>query len=256
MCTSPTISPCTILQQCFLKYSLPGVDALLLDLATEDDLHNMVEEYEEFVARAAFTGAPVAKLKLYLDVQVKARWARASSGSTAAAAQHAQHAQRAQHEKEAAAAAAAEAQAPLPLPVPLPNAGSGPLSVSSAAAAAPSSSASSSGSCGARRHPARGGSPAAYSGACPLQRPARLSQPGLCSGSSALASGGGARSSGSTCSLEDGQDAAVREQLQAYVRDLRARVEVIRPWELQVVRLLGAGAFGEVRGLGFQEMCV
>ncbi len=44
----------------------------------------------------------------------------------------------------------------------------------------------------------------------------------------------------------DVKEAAAREQLRSYVRDLRMRVEVIRPWELQVVRLLGAGAFGSV----------
>lgn len=46
------------------------------------------------------------------------------------------------------------------------------------------------------------------------------------------------------------QEAVLRAQLNEYVTDLRLRVEVIRPWELQIIQLIGGGAFGEVRGNG------
>ncbi|KAI8475058.1 MAG: kinase-like domain-containing protein [Monoraphidium minutum] len=59
--------------------------------------------------------------------------------------------------------------------------------------------------------------------------------------------GSGGRGSGSSRSSGAEQHAAaLRAQVHGCLEGLRARVEVIRPWELSFLQLVGAGAFGEV----------
>ncbi|KIZ03501.1 hypothetical protein MNEG_4463 [Monoraphidium neglectum] len=106
------------------------------------------------------------------------------------------------------------------------------MSVGSRCGAPPGSSSS-----GGSSAPSGGGSRAAAAAAdrgCSGGTDSDHSRAPPASGTSGSGAGVGAR------------EEEAREQLRACARDLRGRVEVIRPWELRVVRLLGAGAFGEV----------
>jgi hypothetical protein len=177
----------------------------------------MLEEYGDLTAAAVRAGAAAHKLHLYVDPGSGggARWL--PRGLEAGGEPR-----------------LAPAGGSTPLSVGSHRTGGSSSSSVSQTSSAASGAAALAAAAAAAAAAARGAAGAPGSGSTADSRPSPRIAPVPSAGGPTAVGGG------------SGGDAAAREQLCAYVRDVRVKVEVIRPYELLVVRLLGAGAFGEV----------
>ena len=211
-----------------LKYALPSDPSTLLDLLTDEDVATMVEEFDE----AAAAAAPAAP-----------RSGGGGSGGGASAGGGKLHIYVGADDGTGSGGGGGGAMAAAVVPVGAAAMGSAPLSLGSGdhQRGAPASSSASQSSSGGAAAAAAGAGAAAV-------RPAPAAFGGSASTAGSTPTPRGAGAGGllhapASMSAREAEAAAAAARheadIRAYARDLRGRVEVIRPWELFVIRLLG-----------------